>query len=564
MSFKSENILSCLKQFGISLNENNWNLYSSNDLQSFLESSGIKGFYPFGLRKLNLDDFFSGRSSIELESMDNDIDDIVNSMNEIKYNDTFINSKNYFEQLVSFDGGLHKTRYIFSRKLKRFDAESGIDYELSRPSFQYIMFSFMKFFEEGANSVNELPSLIKETFFDDDEYFRAINEEERNKGFKERIKKNIEQFIKYNFQIKVHKLLIEIKVVESELESFLERIDALKLFKELGPEKTELLRLKCDAGLEKGVIDKFNRYEKYYRKLDHKDVDKRIEYSDRKKSMLNNRLKHLKNFENFICEGIFRNTWTIKVRSRNDLKSGDFENLSNTFLFYLNYNDMPVFKIYPRLFEDLKSENHSEFIFKNYKKELVYYYHRGLSTDDPTLSFLSFYHVLEFFCKKLGDSYSVEDVRKLVKDPKFSPNDEKSIIKLINKVQNAQKKLNDKRKLELVVDSYLNKDEIRDVLTSYSEDHLKHFMKPNKNNKTDFEVILNQYPLISKNLEFSMEQLVGRIYAIRNALVHSKEGEDYAFVPFSGDEEALKKEIPLIKFMAEKIILKTAEEYNFN
>lgn len=564
---QSNDVLTTLREFGISFDEkaNKWSLHSSNDLHSFLASTGIKGFYPFGIRKLNLDDFFSGRLNFELDPIEKDIHEMTHLMCKLIYDDTFVHSENYFEQIVSFEGGLRQTRYIATKKLKIPDDNSGIEYELSRPSLEYILLSFQKFFEEDVNSIIELPSLVKEAFFDSNEYIQAINEEERFKNNVFRAKKSVDRPIKYNFQITASKLLIEIRIVESEFDTFLEILDALKLFKDLGETNTDKLTHGLIDGFEDDIIKKFNRYKRYYRKLDHNNVNKRIESYERRKLISERRLRRLKNFENFLSEGIFRNVWTLKVRSKNDLELEEFENLSNSFLFYLNYNDLPVFKIYPRLFESLKSDYYSEFNFKHYKKELVYYYHRGLKTDDPTLSFLSFYHVIEFYCKKFADHYSVEDVRKFLNDPNFSAEDEKKIIKLINNIQRAQKRLNDKIRIQLVIEAYLDEKDILDLLNNYHTNDINHFKQLDKNDKsikTNFEVLINKYPLINKNEDLMMENLVGRVYAIRNALVHSKEGEEYAFVPFSGDEYALKKEIPLMRFLAEQIIIKTSKNFD--
>ena len=48
-----------------------------------------------------------------------------------------------------------------------------------------------------------------------------------------------------------------------------------------------------------------------------------------------------------------------------------------------------------------------------------------------------------------------------------------------------------------------------------------------------------------------------RIYSVRNALVHSKEGNEIKYTPIK-DDLHIKKEIPLIKFLAEQIIINSA------
>lgn len=49
-----------------------------------------------------------------------------------------------------------------------------------------------------------------------------------------------------------------------------------------------------------------------------------------------------------------------------------------------------------------------------------------------------------------------------------------------------------------------------------------------------------------------------RIYAVRNAIVHSKEGDKLRYEPFKHDKQ-LAKEIPLIRSVAEEIIISSAK-----
>ena len=50
-----------------------------------------------------------------------------------------------------------------------------------------------------------------------------------------------------------------------------------------------------------------------------------------------------------------------------------------------------------------------------------------------------------------------------------------------------------------------------------------------------------------------------RVYLVRNAIVHSKNGEKLRYEPFKHDKE-LQKEIPLIRAIAEEIIINSAKE----
>ena len=52
-------------------------------------------------------------------------------------------------------------------------------------------------------------------------------------------------------------------------------------------------------------------------------------------------------------------------------------------------------------------------------------------------------------------------------------------------------------------------------------------------------------------------KFAARIYKTRNSIVHSKSGEKAVYSPFQ-DDKSLEMEIPLIRYIAEEIIIKTS------
>lgn len=54
--------------------------------------------------------------------------------------------------------------------------------------------------------------------------------------------------------------------------------------------------------------------------------------------------------------------------------------------------------------------------------------------------------------------------------------------------------------------------------------------------------------------EAARKHIAKRIYKVRNALVHAKEGELPRYAPFAHDDE-LSREIPLMRFIAEQIVI---------
>ena len=65
--------------------------------------------------------------------------------------------------------------------------------------------------------------------------------------------------------------------------------------------------------------------------------------------------------------------------------------------------------------------------------------------------------------------------------------------------------------------------------------------------------------LTSADRDAILKSLARRIYATRNALVHSKDGDRHRYTPFK-DERALLSEIPLLRFISEQVILGTSTQ----
>lgn len=67
----------------------------------------------------------------------------------------------------------------------------------------------------------------------------------------------------------------------------------------------------------------------------------------------------------------------------------------------------------------------------------------------------------------------------------------------------------------------------------------------------------NTVDLGSDDERYVFKALAGRIYRTRNAVVHRKDSDRGRFRPFR-DDQVLAKEIPLIRFVAEQVIINSS------
>ena len=249
---------------------------------------------------------------------------------------------------------------------------------------------------------------------------------------------------------------------------------------------------------------------------------------------------------------------TLKIKSEKALSYKTFHKLFISFLFHLNHNlHLPIvghrlmdirriirIKRYRRL-----SLNNIDVPKRRYDPELVYYYQQALSslyTNSIALEFLSYYHIIEYFYENIFEENLMDNVKSLFTVRGVFHKNRKNLKKLVKLIQ----KHNEKDMLQLVLKKFLDINRLIQDLNNHDKTYYLYLLR----NSVKFA----KAPPLNQNKIF--ETLAARIYTVRNALVHSKEGEKPKYVPFSKYEEDLKNEIPLMRYIAEQIIIKNSEE----
>jgi hypothetical protein len=254
---------------------------------------------------------------------------------------------------------------------------------------------------------------------------------------------------------------------------------------------------------------------------------------------------------------------TIKIESsKKDLNQDSFKKLCDSFSFSLGYNlNLPLieFRFLEKSIKPIQRLKLDEICAPQrlYNEKLIYYYQQALSGSNPVLEYLSFYQILEYFYDIVFKEDLVNDVKNKLINPDFSPKDKKSIEELIELVKEG--KFEEKKALILVLGKYIDGKKLRSKLIEYDIDYYNYLTKK-KVKFADADHIQEK----SKNKDkfISKTSLADRIYKIRNALIHSKEGNEAIYVPFTSDEEILMKELPLIQFIAEQVIINSSDEIN--
>jgi hypothetical protein len=177
-----------------------------------------------------------------------------------------------------------------------------------------------------------------------------------------------------------------------------------------------------------------------------------------------------------------------------------------------------------------------------------------MSAGDPVNQFLSFYHVLEYFFVTVADAQLYEKLSRRINDPKFSTSST-NLDRIIQDTLTHKRETDETEMLKLVLGKYLDTTELIEFIRAY-EEYLDERIYTKKRSLFDetVEVVLDSGHVVSN--------IAKRVKIIRNALVHSSDRYDrkQIFVPTSDAEKMIRREVPLIQYIAEKVIIASARQ----
>ena len=192
-----------------------------------------------------------------------------------------------------------------------------------------------------------------------------------------------------------------------------------------------------------------------------------------------------------------------------------------------------------------------------YNGDLLDYYQLAVSSPDPFVEFISYYHIIEYLYDDVFREHQVESLKQAITAPTFSYKDDDKIFSVIqtilkdNRLVRENGSGNEQQSLNYVLNKYII--DIDTFKSRFTGDELNYYRqntaKFSKGNLIDWD----------KDYKKVIKAISTRIYKNRNSLIHSKSSKkDETYHPYK-DREELKKEIPLVKNIAETIIEMNSE-----
>lgn len=261
--------------------------------------------------------------------------------------------------------------------------------------------------------------------------------------------------------------------------------------------------------------------------------------------------------------------YTARVHCHRSRTPTQLSDLCNSFLFHVAYN-LDLAAVQASSFGDYWRRGRLARARRSkpdelppphrlYRADLTYHYQLAAATESPVLAYLSLYHVAEHFFELVFNEDLIARVRARLTGPGFSHKRNRDVGQLIKEIQTRLKvraetvTFNEQEALRLTLTKFVAFDDLHDRVQRYDKALIPHYR--------DQPVAFcdgDPVDLASGDPSTIASALARRIYRTRNAIVHSKEGERARFVPFQHDA-VLAKEVPLLRFVAEDIIIGASE-----
>lgn len=262
---------------------------------------------------------------------------------------------------------------------------------------------------------------------------------------------------------------------------------------------------------------------------------------------------------------------TLIIKSSITLTPELLRDLASSYVFYYMYNKSIAIKEYydsVDLFQVDKDRYFSKkqmqnviYSSKRINPALINYYTYAVEAREPFTAFISYYHVIEHFYEAIYKKELIKTIQEQLSQPDFSDRNDEQIFDLAKRIikKNIQNEENGKgneiESLKYVLKSYVDITKLQRLITEIDPNAVKYY----KDNDVPF-ISQEHLKIPWSDTNGANTVIAKRIYKTRNALVHSKsEQADKQYSPYT-DIDALMNELPLIRAVAELVIINSSED----
>ncbi|MGO4309139.1 hypothetical protein AB4Z35_04555 [Pseudomonas sp. KB_15] len=187
----------------------------------------------------------------------------------------------------------------------------------------------------------------------------------------------------------------------------------------------------------------------------------------------------------------------------------------------------------------------------DYDETVVNYYKLAKASPFPSQSFLAFYHVLEYQFLKVSELVVHDRLASILNETKFRAT-RNNLDKVISAIRGHDSRNDETEMLRNVLARYISEEDLVEFLTDFEE-------KCGEKIYTKSRVLFGQKDTVI-NKSHALANTAKVLKQVRNAIVHSTDRykREDCHIPLTDSESIIEEYLPIVRFVAEKVIFGTA------
>ncbi|KAB0521810.1 hypothetical protein [Pseudomonas extremorientalis] len=187
----------------------------------------------------------------------------------------------------------------------------------------------------------------------------------------------------------------------------------------------------------------------------------------------------------------------------------------------------------------------------DYDETVVNYYKLAKASPFPSQSFLAFYHVLEYQFLKVSELVVHDRLASILNEPKFRAS-RNNLDKVITAIRGHDSRNDETEMLRNVLARYISEEDLVEFLTDFEA-------RCGEKIYTKSRVLFGQKDTVI-NKSHALANTAKVLKQVRNAIVHSTDRykREDCHIPLTDSESIIEEYLPIVRFVAEKVIYGTA------
>lgn len=187
----------------------------------------------------------------------------------------------------------------------------------------------------------------------------------------------------------------------------------------------------------------------------------------------------------------------------------------------------------------------------DYDETVVNYYKLAKASPFPSQSFLAFYHVLEYQFLKVSELVVHDRLASILNETKFRAT-RNNLDKVISAIRGHDSRNDETEMLRNVLARYISEEDLVEFLTDFEE-------KCGEKIYTKSRILFGQKDTVINKLH-ALANTAKVLKQVRNAIVHSTDRykREDCHIPLTDSESIIEEYLPIVRFVAEKVIFGTA------